>query len=172
MADTDLKPMSDGDLHPPPANADFEPAEPLKDAGVEFEAEGGTLNTGQPESTRQSIKDGASKYGGQAADRIRTLADTGKEKASGSLDQVSKLLTDAAGQVDEKLGAQYGDYARTAANAVQNFSSGLREKDVDELFDEARDLVRKSPAVAVGIAAALGFVVARLVQSGIDSDKA
>ena len=36
----------------------------------------------------------------------------------------------------------------------------------------ARGVVRKSPAIAIGAAAAVGFVVARLVQSSLDADKA
>jgi hypothetical protein len=35
------------------------------------------------------------------------------------------------------------------------------------LFNDARELVKRSPAVAIGAAAALGFVVARLARSGI-----
>nr|GFD60014.1 hypothetical protein [Tanacetum cinerariifolium] len=81
-------------------------------------------------------------------------ADTGKDKASGALDQLSQLLTDAAGQVDDKLGAQYGEYARTAASTVSGFAEQVKGKDVDALIDEARGYIRKSPAVAVGIAAA------------------
>jgi ElaB/YqjD/DUF883 family membrane-anchored ribosome-binding protein len=100
------------------------------------------------------------------------LADTGKERAVGGLDQLSQLITDAAGQVDEKLGSQYGEYARSAAGVVSGFSDQIKGKDVDQLLDEAREFVRKSPGVAVGVAAALGFAAARLVQSGIDSGKA
>ena len=117
-----------------------------------------------------ALKDGVSKYGAQAADKARAFADTGKARATGALDQLSQMLHDAAGQVDEKLGSQYGDYARTAAGQVASFADQLKAKDVDSIVDDARDYVRKSPGVAVGIAAALGFVVARLVQSGIDSD--
>lgn len=147
-------------------------------------SEGGTLVTDQsaplavgtgaqehstPVDTRQALKDGASKYGAQATDRIRTLADTGKQKAGGALDEFSTLLTDAAGQVDEKLGAQYGDYARQAAGLVSNFSDTIKTKNVDDLLEDARGIVRQSPAVAIGVAAALGFVLARLAQSGIDA---
>ncbi len=117
---------------------------------------------------RQMLKDGASKYQAQATDKIRTLADTGKHKAGGALDQFSTLITDAAGQVDDKLGAQYGDYARQAAGMVSGFSDSIKNKDVEELLEDARGFVRQSPAVAIGVAAALGFVVARLAQSGIE----
>lgn len=160
------------------ADIDAEPT------ATDTSSEGGTLVTGQspqfapdqgaqpaskPVDTRQALKDGASKYGAQATDRIRTLADTGKEKAGGALDQFSTLLTDAAGQVDEKLGAQYGDYARQAAGLVSDFSDSIKTKNVDDLLEDARGIVRQSPAVAIGVAAALGFVLARLAQSGIDA---
>jgi hypothetical protein len=35
------------------------------------------------------------------------------------------------------------------------------------LFEDARALIARSPAIAVGTAAALGFVVARLARSGL-----
>ncbi|MDA4835074.1 hypothetical protein NY536_26950, partial [Enterobacter hormaechei] len=94
-----------------------------------------------------------------------------KEKAGSALDQLSQLIGDAAAQVDEKLGAQYGDYARQAAGTVSRFSDQVKGKDVDDLVEDVRSFVRESPGVAVGVAAALGFAFARLVQSGIDGNK-
>ncbi|WP_174279938.1 hypothetical protein [Sphingomonas bacterium] len=169
MADPDTPhPATDADLTPPPADASFEPAEPLKDAGVAFEPES------KPDvgGVRQQLTSGTSKLGGQAGDRVRQFADMGKERAAGALDQLATMLTDAAGQVDGKLGAQYGGYARSAADAVQGFSAQVREQDLDELVDQGRELVRKSPAIAIGTAAAIGFVLARLIQSGVDADHA
>ena len=43
---------------------------------------------------------------------------------------------------------------------------------VDELVDDVRDFVRASPGVAIGIAATVGFTLARLVQAGIDERRA
>ena len=133
------------------------------------ESEADTLS-GKTTDAKQAIKDGASKYSAQAADKARTFAEDGKARASGALEQIAQLLTDAAGQVDEKLGSQYGGYARNAADSVSGFADQVKAKDIDELFDDARELVRKSPAIAVGAAAAVGFVVARLVQSGVDAN--
>ena len=175
MADNDLKPMTDGDIDPPPVQTSFEPAAPLKDTGVEFDAarRDGATNSGDDAASQapHTLRERAGQYGSQAADRARTLADTGKEKASGALAQLSTMIGDAAGQVDGKLGAQYGDYARSAAGTVQTFADQLQAKDVDELIEDARSFVKKSPGVAIGVAAALGFVVARLVQSGLDSNR-
>ena len=171
----DLKPMNDGDITPPPATTDFTPAAPLKTSGVDFEPEGATNNgaadkpQGRTEQAKQAIRDNTAKAKEQAADKFRVYADDGKAKGAGALEQLSRMLTDAAGQVDDKLGAQYGQYARSAAGQVQGLADTVRGKDVDELVDDVRGFVRASPAVAIGVAAALGFAVARLVQSGIDA---
>ncbi|HXH17425.1 MAG TPA: hypothetical protein VNJ10_15020 [Sphingomonas sp.] len=152
MADTDATPMGESDFT---ADSNTHVAAPLK---------------GSTTDAKQAIKDGATKYTAQAADKARSFADDGKARAGTALDQIAQLLTDAAGQVDEKLGAQYGTYARSAADSVSGFAEQVKAKDMDELIDDARELVRKSPAIAVGAAAAVGFVIARLVQSGVDAN--
>ncbi len=156
--------MADDDttaLTPTPDDADFKPAVPLKDVDAE-----------PATGVRQQLTDGATRLQGQAGDKAREFAALGKERAAGALDQLAVMLTDAAGQVDAKLGAQYGGYARTAADTVQKFSGQVRDQDFDQLLDQGREIVRKSPAVAIGAAAAVGFVLARLFQSGIDADRA
>lgn len=162
MADTDTNQMTDADVS---AAANVHTAAPDKGPTVD---EGGTLGSKTAEA-KQAIKDNASKYGAQATDKVRSFADTGKQKAGETLNQVSTLIDEAATQVDERLGAQYGDYARSAATQLSAFSTKVQDTDIDVLIDEARDFVRKSPVVAIGVAAALGFVAARLVQSGIDT---
>jgi ElaB/YqjD/DUF883 family membrane-anchored ribosome-binding protein len=181
-------PMTDGDITPPPADTGLEPAAPLKDAGVEFtpadgpDSDGATdaVPTGSAdaadaaprpqgvEGAKQAVIEGTAKLKAEAGDKARSFVDENKAKATQALGQFTTMLNDAADQVDEKLGAQYGQYARSAAERVQAFSAGIDEKSVDDLLDDARELVRKSPAVAIGTAAALGFVVARVLTAGLD----
>ena len=116
-----------------------------------------------------TLKDSATKLKDQASGKARAYVEDGKAKAGGALDEFSRLMENAAGSVDENLGAQYGDYARSAAKAIAGFSDQLKAKDIDTLLADLRDFARKSPAVAVGTAAAVGFVLARLVKSGLDS---
>lgn len=104
---------------------------------------------------------------GQAGDRARELAQTGKDRATDALSSLARTVEEAASEIDEKLGSQYGDYARRAAEHIGGFSDSFRDKDVDDLFNDAREFVKKSPAVAIGAAAALGFVVARLARSSM-----
>lgn len=135
----------------------FETADAPNDGSVADKAKGAS----------QTLKDEAGKLGRQATDKARGLADEGKLRATGALDEFSKMMEDAAGTVDDKLGEQYGQYARSAAQALSGFSDSVRDKDVDELIDDVREFVRKSPAVAIGTAAALGFVLARVVKAGV-----
>ena len=179
MADDTLKPMTDQDIVPaaadPLAATDgLQPADPLKGSasgggdplGTPGANDTGANNDG--DTPRPTIGENVTKLKSEAGDRARTFADQGKAKATGALDQLVTMLNDAAGQVDDKLGAQYGQYARSAADQVQGFSSNLNDRSVDELLDDARELVRKSPGVAIGTAAALGFVVARLLSAGLE----
>jgi hypothetical protein len=166
MSDSGMKYANDASA--PPKATSFEPAEPLGDAGVQFSAEGGANGGGRLDGAKQTVKENASKLTGQATDKARELADQGKVKARESLGQLSKMLEDAAQQIDEKLGAQYGDYARSAAGQVNGIADRIEAKDVDELMDDVRGFVRQSPGVAIGAAATVGFLIARLVQAGLD----
>ena len=104
----------------------------------------------------------------KAADRAREAAESGKDKASEALEGFGKILRDSAGQIDDKVGAQYGDYARKAADAVDDLAGKMDAKQVDDILEDTRQFIRKSPGVAIGAAAAIGFVLARLVRSGRD----
>lgn len=175
MDDDEPKPMTDGDATPSPADAPAEPSLPLKDTNA---APGPDI--GNPEANPsvqvpatvaeagEQAKQSSAKLSQQASDKALAFADQGKERATGALEQLSQMLNDAAGQVDERLGDQYGHYARNAAGTVQGLADQLREKKVDDLIADARTLVRKSPGVALGGAAAVGFVLARLVSAGLD----
>lgn len=105
----------------------------------------------------------------QGYDKARDYAVQGKDRATSAIDELLAMINDAAAQVDDKIGSQYGDYARKASSGLESFNAALKGKDVDDLFTEARDLVAKAPAVAIGAAAALGFIVARLAKAGMDS---
>ena len=102
---------------------------------------------------------------GQASERALDAARTGKTKAAEGLDSLARAIEDSAGQVDDKLGKQYGDFARSAAQQVAGLAGTLEQKDLDELVASTREFVRKSPAVAIGSAAVVGFMLARLLRN-------
>lgn len=105
-------------------------------------------------------------YAGQAKEKAAALAKEGKTRASDALAAVGKTIADTAPTVDEKLGPQYGDYARGAARWTQETAAKLESKDLGELGDDIKSFVKSSPGAAIGIAAVAGFFVARMLSGG------
>ncbi len=122
-----------------------------------------------PEGSDRDWRDQAGDFASQAKDAARSAAASAKNMTGEGLHGLSKLIADTAETVDSKLGPQYGDYARKAAEAVSGAAKSLDDKDIDQLAEDARNFVRKSPAVAIGAAAIVGFVLMRMMR-GSDKD--
>ena len=117
------------------------------------------------------LRAGSDKLTGQAADKARGLVSQGLERSAEALANVGKLVGDTAVGLEERLGPEYGDYARRAAEAIESTANSIAAKDADELIDDTRNFVRKSPGVALAGAAIVGFAVARLIKTGLSSDR-
>lgn len=139
-------------------------AEALKDEAID---KGVAYKTKVSETATDWVGE-AKIYAGQAKEKGAALAVEGKAKASDALSTLGKTISDNAGTIDEKLGVQYGDYARTAARSIQETAARIEAKDLGELGDDVAEFVRKSPGVAIGIAAVAGFAIARLLSGGSD----
>lgn len=141
------------------------------DAVIDVPAE--EAEKGAVTKAKERIKDEASNLKTQATQQAREYATQGKDKATGAIKDVSAAMDDAAKSVDERLGENYGEYARMAAGAVSSFAEKIEAKDVDDIVRDVENFVRRSPAIAIGIAAVAGFAIARLVKSGLgDTDDA
>src|SRR5437762_1257545 len=165
---------------PEEADAIIKPAKPENSGAiatgpaVEVE-ENETLtieNTGRSErGLADRIRDGREKLASQAGDKARGLVTQGLERTAEALANVSKAVSETAPGIEERLGPDYGDYARRAAGAIENAANSIAEKDPDELIEDTRNFIRNSPGVALAGAAVVGFVVARLLKSGLASNE-
>ena len=99
---------------------------------------------------------------GEAKDMAYDYATQGKAKATEGMQKFGKLVEDNAAMIDEKLGVQYGNYARSAAATINDTASRLDEKSLEDLGEDARQFVREKPALAVGLAVGAGYMLARL----------
>ncbi|MCZ8369550.1 MAG: hypothetical protein O9293_06210 [Porphyrobacter sp.] len=123
-----------------------------------------TVVGGQAKGKGTDLVTDAKAYGEQALGKAGEIAVEGKKVTTDAIASLGKVVGDSAAQIDEKLGEQYGDYARKAARSLQETSAKLEAKSVEELGEDAREMVRKSPGVAVGVAAVVGFFLARLFR--------
>jgi len=106
----------------------------------------------------------ANAMAGEARTKATGYANDAKGKTSAALAGLGKIIDDNAGLIDEKAGVKYGDYARTASKSVSDAAARLDEKTLDELGEDAREFVRKSPGLAVGMAVAAGFMFGRIFK--------
>jgi ElaB/YqjD/DUF883 family membrane-anchored ribosome-binding protein len=142
------------------------PERGLSGSGSSRDGGGATAGNG---SWSDRIRSGREQLTSQAGDRARGLVTQGLERTSEALANVAKMVGDTAPGIEERLGSDYGDYARRAAGAIENVANTIAEKDPDELIEDTRNFVRNSPGIALAGAAVVGFVVARLVKSGLAS---
>ncbi len=132
----------------------------------------GTPGSGASQSgIAGQLRAGGGKLSDQAADKARGLVGQGLERSAEALANVGKLVGDTAEGLEERLGPEFGDYARRAADAIESTANSIASKDADELIDDTRNFVRKSPGVALAGAAIVGFAVARLIKSGLSSER-
>ena len=133
-------------------------------------ASSSTGGGGSQQGFADRIRSGREQIASQAGDRARGLVTQGLERTSEALANVSKMVGDTAAGIEERLGPEYGAYARRAAGAIENVANTIAEKDPDELIDDTRTFVRNSPGIALAGAAVVGFVVARLLKTGLARD--
>jgi ElaB/YqjD/DUF883 family membrane-anchored ribosome-binding protein len=127
--------------------------------------------SGSPETgLADRLRTGREKLAGQAGEKARDFVTQGLERTAEALANVSKMVGDTADGIEERLGPEYGDYARRAAGAIENVADSIASKNPDELIDDTRTFVRNSPGIALAGAAVVGFVVARLLKSGLAND--
>ncbi len=84
-------------------------------------------------TSNSRIADEIGRLRGQASEKAFDFANQGKDRATSALEELAKVVNDAAATVDDKVGSDYGDYARRAADAVSGAAAALRDKDVEAL---------------------------------------
>jgi ElaB/YqjD/DUF883 family membrane-anchored ribosome-binding protein len=177
MADQKTADLPDG------TDTIIEPAEPENSGAIATDRaaadEGGaTLTIDDPGISATGsggiadrIRSGREQFSTQAGEKARGIVSQGLERTAEALANVSKMIGDTADGIEDRLGPEYGDYARRAAGAIENTANTIASKDPDELIEDTRNFVRNSPGVALAGAAVVGFVVARLLKSGLPKDE-
>ena len=108
------------------------------------------------------------------ASRVRESANNQltrqKDRATDSLGSVAQAVRQSTGQLREQRHDTIAQYVEQAANQLDRLSTRLREKNVNELLNDAQRFARQRPAVFIGSAFALGLIGARFLKSSADRD--
>src|SRR6195256_794689 len=124
--------------------------------------------------TVSKLGDKAQEFGTQAKQAATSLASEANENIKGVLTQKVGVGADLVGHVADSVRAaadnlrqnapQLAGLVTVAADKIDELSSSVRDKTVDELFKEASDFARRQPAVVFGAAAAVGFLLFRILK--------
>jgi hypothetical protein len=115
------------------------------------------------------LADQAQAKAGEAVEQARHQATSRltvqKRQMADTMGTVASAVRRTGEQLREQEQGMVADYAQTAAERLDRFSSYLRDADVDEMLFEVENFARRQPAIFLGGALLLGFVGARLLRA-------
>ena len=102
---------------------------------------------------------------GKAQNHLLELAESSKSDLVCNVDNLVGLIREVASQV-ESIGIEpLTHYARRTTALVDDLHGSIRDKSVEDLIDDGRELVRSNPEIAIVVAAIIGFVGARILKA-------
>ncbi|WP_448585860.1 hypothetical protein [Thermaurantiacus sp.] len=117
----------------------------------------------------EAVREEASAFAGRAGEAIRDAANAGRGRAADALHGIAEAVRGLASKAGESSeGGKAADFARKAADSMDHLSEVIRDKSFDQLGNDVRAFVRERPALAIGVAAVIGFALARMLKSGGD----
>ena len=107
---------------------------------------------------------------GRVREQATAQLDSQKTKATDGLGTVAEAVRHTTRHLREGQHDTVARYAEQAADQIERFSQGLRDKDIGQLMNDAQQLARRQPALFVGGAFALGLLGARFLKSSAPDD--
>ena len=100
--------------------------------------------------------------------RLLDMAEDAKIGLVRSMDRLVMAAHRLAADIESMAGPQVGDLARSAAEFVTGVQTSLTEKPISELLEDGQDLIRRQPVIAIGVAVASGYLLARLARNSAE----
>lgn len=119
----------------------------------------------QGQQFAQQARQQAGELATRGSEQVKSQLANQKHEASQRMVPVQTALRETGQQLRKQGQGSVARYADQAADQVERFSGYLRETDVDEIVNEARSFARRSPAIFLGGAVALGFLATRFLKS-------
>lgn len=117
----------------------------------------------------QQTKQAASRVADQAVEQVKTRLSSQKERATDGLEGLAQALHETGQTLRDREMGVIGDYADSGAELVEQISGYFRDRNLDQIVDDAETLARRHAGLFVGSAFALGFILARFFKSSSSS---
>lgn len=131
----------------------------------------GTTNTGAGARTASSedMKAKAKAQMNEAAEQAKAkgqqVFQEQKTNAVGHLDKIAQALHQTATNMRNENEQTAGKIIDQAASGLERLASGLRTQDMESMYYQARNAVRRQPALFIGGTIAAGFLISRFLKS-------
>jgi ElaB/YqjD/DUF883 family membrane-anchored ribosome-binding protein len=88
-----------------------------------------------------------------------------KERATEGLGSLARAVRQSTQSLRDNQQDTVAQYVEQAADRIEEFSSRLRERDLNDLLRDADQFARRQPAVFIGAAFVVGVLAARFLKS-------
>lgn len=120
-------------------------------------------------------KERARKAAGQAKAEAEARVESGSRRAAENVDEIAEAVGTAASRLSDSEHESLAQYANQLASHLSGLSARLRERNVDELAADVRNIARRNPALFVLGSVAVGIGLSRFAKAsrkGGDSRRA
>ena len=130
-----------------------------------------TSSTRPKTRSMPNVRSEASQATNRITSRVSGVAkeqlETRKGEATEQLGRAAKSLRKNEQQFRSSGDALLADVAGVGATGLEQATDYLRTQDIDAVAETVKSTVRRRPAVAVGVALAIGFLGARFLKAGV-----
>ncbi len=110
---------------------------------------------------KQAVSDSLSDVKGQ----LQSTFDDRKTQASGRLGGFATALRQTSEQLNAQNEPAFAQYAQSAADQIENWSTMLQTKNLNDLVNEVQDFARRQPEVFIAGSLAAGLLLGRFLKS-------
>jgi ElaB/YqjD/DUF883 family membrane-anchored ribosome-binding protein len=129
------------------------------------QSHGGRVGRDFPPSDSQSSPRGT---GATLTSQVQDALDHQVVRGARTITNVARSARKAADELENDA-PQIASLVRGVADRVEEYSRGLENQSVTDLYQSANDFTRRQPAVVFGVAALAGFFALRTLKSSSTS---
>lgn len=130
-----------------------------------------SANAQQTKQQAQQLSQQAQQAAGQVAQQAKSQAGNQKQNVAQNLSGVSQALQQSGQQLQKQGQGVAAQALDTTASQINRFAEYLENTSVEQMVGEVQDIARRDPAVFLGGAFALGFLLSRFLKSSAPSSR-
>lgn len=113
------------------------------------------------------VKSSAKQASREAKQQAAETLDENRERAAEELDKIAHAARAAASDLEDQEQEGLSGYVADMAQGIGSFADSLRQKNMDELLHEAREVARRNPALFIAGSIAIGFGLSRFAKASV-----